>query len=115
MKKKMNSKNSKKKYIKSILKGMMIFCVLFIMGTITVYADGTTVDATAVTGPINLLKDLFAGIVTGIGAIILIYGIFELANGWNGHDSSQVTAGLKKVVSGLIMAVAPQLAIWLLG
>lgn len=65
------------------------------------------VFATAeVVANINIIYTLVSGIIGAIGAITLLYGIFEWASAYQQHDSSQMTVGLKKIVSGLIMVAA---------
>ena len=68
----------------------------------------TTVSASsAVTGKINNITDLVSGIITAAGTIVLFWGVFDFAMAYQQHDSSQQTLSLKKVVAGIIMAVAP--------
>jgi len=67
----------------------------------TVFASG------AVTSKINNITDLVSGIITAAGTIVLFWGVFDFAMAYQQHDSSQQTQSLKKVVAGIIMAVAP--------
>lgn len=76
------------------------FSILFMSVCVQVGATSS------VTGPINKIKDLVLDIVTAIGAIVLIWGIFDFASGYQHHDSSQQTQSMKKIVAGLIMAAA---------
>lgn len=75
-----------------------------------IFAAALPVQATsAVVAKINTLSELVLGIITAAGVIVLAWGIFEFATGYQGHDTSQQTASLKKVISGLIMVFAPQI------
>lgn len=59
---------------------------------------------------INSLSELFMNILSAMGVMILGYGIFNLAAfGLNSHDPSQMTQGIKSVVAGLLVIMAPQI------
>ena len=81
----------------------ILFCTIccLLIFSIPVFATD------AVVSQINLIKDLVLGIITAIGAIVLAWGVFELAFSYQSHDTSQQTAAIKKLVSGLIMVAAP--------
>lgn len=55
---------------------------------------------------INSLETLVMGIITAAGAIVLAWGVFDFAAGYQAHDSAQQTASLKKVVAGILMLLA---------
>ena len=63
-------------------------------------------SAATITGKINNLYDLVLGIIKAAGAIVLAWGVFEFAAGYQSHDSSQQTQSLKKVISGILMCGA---------
>lgn len=59
---------------------------------------------------INSLSELFMNILSAMGVMILGCGIFNLAAfGLNSHDPSQMTQGIKSVVAGLLVIMAPQI------
>ena len=60
----------------------------------------------AITGKINNLYNLVLGIIKAAGAIVLAWGVFEFAAGYQSHDSAQQTQSLKKVISGILMCGA---------
>lgn len=80
--------------------GVCLSAALLLLFPMNVFATDVVV------GQINVLKDLVLGIITAIGSIVLAWGIFEFAFSYQSHDTSQQTAALKKVVSGLIMVAA---------
>lgn len=80
-----------------------VLCTVCFLALISVPAYATE----TVVSQINVIKDLVLGIITAIGAIVLAWGVFELAFSYQSHDTSQQTAALKKVVSGIIMVAAP--------
>ena len=63
-------------------------------------------SSTAITSKINSLYSLVLGIIKAAGAIVLAWGVFEFAAGYQSHDSSQQTQSLKKVISGILMCGA---------
>lgn len=55
---------------------------------------------------LNTLKNISVGIIAGIGVIVLLYGLSELASSYFQHDMSQMPATIRKVVAGVIMISA---------
>ena len=91
----------KKKKLKTIIAGIAAAVVLTLAGG-PAYATNTS----AITGKINNLYNLVLGIIKAAGAIVLAWGVFEFAAGYQSHDSSQQTQSLKKVISGILMCGA---------
>lgn len=85
-----------------IAKAVCIFGILL-------FSTPMTVGAVAeVTAPIKSLQTLVTSIVSAVGAIVLVWGIFDFATAYQQHDSSQQTQSLRKIVAGLLMlAVTP--------
>lgn len=87
-----------------------ILCML-----LTVLAAPVPVFASAVSGgsaisaPLNTLLSLVTDVVTGIGAIITLYGIFEFGNAQQTQDGAAKSFAIQRITGGLIMVVAPQL------
>ena len=69
-------------------------------------SQGVFASSGAITGKINNLYSLVLGIIKAAGAIVLAWGVFEFADGYQSHDSSQQTQSLKKVISGILMCGA---------
>ena len=84
---------------KQIVKVMVMALVLSFCLTLTCQATGA--DAI-----INNLYNLVKSIIIAIGAIVLIWGVFDFATAWQSHDSTQMTAGIRKIVAGVLMAGA---------
>lgn len=59
-----------------------------------------------ITTAMTSLTDLVMKIVQLAGGIVIIWGVFEFASGYQSHDGTQQTAGLKRVVAGLLMFFA---------
>lgn len=92
----------KMKNRQKILTALMLIGILLIGTCPAVYAA----DGGAITGKIDALKDLVLGIVQSAGAIVLLWGIFEFASAYQSHDTTQQTASLKKLISGILMVAA---------
>lgn len=86
-----------------LLTAIMIAGILVLNFCPAVYATGSSGD---ITGKIDALKDLVLGIIQSAGAIVLLWGIFEFASAYQSHDTTQQTASLKKVISGILMVAA---------
>ena len=79
--------------------GILLF--LFLLSIpINVFAPSEVVSR------INSLQSLVMGIITAAGAIVLAWGVFDFAAGYQAHDTSQQTQSLKKVVAGILMLLA---------
>ena len=48
-------------------------------------------------------------LVTGIGSIITLYGIFEFGNAQQTQDGAAKSFAIQRISGGLIMVIAPQL------
>ncbi len=64
---------------------------------------GMHAGASSVVSQINSLSSFVLSIIQAAGVIITAWGIFEFANGYQSHDGTQQTTGLKRVIAGLIM------------
>ena len=69
-------------------------------------AQPVLASSAVITGKINNLYNLVLGIIKAAGAIVLAWGVFEFAAGYQSHDSAQQTQSLKKVISGILMCGA---------
>ena len=90
-----------KKKVRMALKVLAMTAVV-----VTALSQGALASSGAITGKINNLYSLVLGIIKAAGAIVLAWGVFEFAAGYQSHDSSQQTQSLKKVISGILMCGA---------
>lgn len=91
--------NRRKKFLSALLVTGILVMAICPMA----FAAG---DSSAITGKIDALKGLVLGIIQSAGAIVLLWGIFEFASAYQSHDTTQQTASLKKVISGILMVAA---------
>jgi len=74
--------------------------------TIDINPSNTTTGIPDVDAGLSAVIQLVAGIVRGAGFVILAWGVFDFAAGYQQHDSAQQTSGLRKVVAGILMVFA---------
>ena len=78
-----------------------------VLGLVCLWArPAFAANVSTITNKINNLYDLVLGIIKAAGAIVLAWGVFEFAAGYQSHDSAQQTQSLKKVISGILMCGA---------
>ena len=66
--------------------------------------DGNTVIKTG----FNTIYGLIAAIVSSIGSLYLLWGVFEWAQSMNSQDGAQSMA-FKRIAGGLVAVITPQL------
>ena len=84
----------------------MISAAALSLAAAIIMAVPALASSSAITGKITNLYNLVLGIIKAAGAIVLAWGVFEFAAGYQSHDSSQQTQSLKKVISGILMCGA---------
>ena len=77
----------------------------------SVYAAATD----DVTRPLGRLLELLYAVLSGVGAIILAYNIFQLAISIRSHDPSQRSNALLGVVSGIVILLIPSIVRFIQG
>jgi uncharacterized membrane protein (Fun14 family) len=86
------------------------YCRWWLGLTIILFSISCQVNAAnEIVAKVNNIYTIVINIITTIGAIVLAWGIFELASAYQSHDSSLQTQALKKVVSGILMCTTSAL------
>lgn len=62
-----------------------------------------------VTRGFNVIYDIISAIVQSVGALLLLWGLFEWAQALNTQDGGSQSMAFKRVASGLVALIAPQL------
>ena len=62
-----------------------------------------------VTNGFNVIYDIISAIVQSVGALLLLWGLFEWAQALNTQDGGSQSMAFKRVASGLVAIIAPQL------
>ena len=56
-----------------------------------------------------MLYQIIAAIVSSIGSLFLLWGVFEWAQSLNTQDGGAQSAAFKRIGSGIVATVAPQI------
>ena len=67
---------------------------------------GLPVNAAAAT---NSITSAFDSIVSSIGQLYLLWGVFEWATALNSTDGSMQSMAFKRIAAGLVACLAPQI------
>lgn len=86
---------------------MMATYMCLMMNEIFAFADETTAtpSTNAITQPLTNLKTLMIAIVTGIGGILIVKAIMEIAQAYSQQDSASMSNAIKQLIAGIIMAM----------
>ena len=82
--------------------------LLFFAGNVPVFAAGN-VDTSQITGGFDAIYQVIAAIVSSTGTIFLLWGLFEWAQSLNTQDGGAQSIAFKRIGSGLIATLAPQI------
>ena len=75
---------------------------------VPVFAAGN-VDTSQITGGFDAIYQVIAAIVSSIGTIFLLWGLFEWAQSLNTQDGGAQSIAFKRIGSGLVATLAPQI------
>lgn len=97
------------KYIKKAggeaARAVMSVCVAAFLISIHVQATNGNIITTG----FNSLYNVVASIVSNIGQLFLLWGVFEMAASMNTQDGMAQSSAFKRVGGGLIACIAPQI------
>ena len=66
-------------------------------------------DTSQITNGFDAIYQVIAAIVSSIGSIFLLWGLFEWAQSLNVQDGGAQSIAFKRIGSGLIATLAPQI------
>lgn len=72
-------------------------------------ANANDAGAEVVTKSLNNFYNIVAAFVSAVGAIILLWGVFEWGTSMQSNDGSMQANAFKRVGGGLVMILAPQI------
>lgn len=85
---------------------LLLLCVgVFYGGGISVHAAGEEVVQSA----FDVIYSLIAAIISAIGTLLLLWGVFEWAQSLNVQDGGAQSMAFKRIASGLIATLVPQI------
>mgnify|MGYP000093211731 CR=1 FL=1 len=70
---------------------------------------GGNVDTSQITNGFDAIYQVIAAIVSSIGSIFLLWGLFEWAQSLNAQDGGAQSIAFKRIGSGLVATLAPQI------
>ena len=70
---------------------------------------GGNVDTSQITNGFDAIYQVIAAIVSAIGSIFLLWGLFEWAQSLNTQDGGAQSIAFKRIGSGLVATLAPQI------
>ena len=83
----------------------VVLCFLLMAAApVTVFAAGNT---GAITTSFKSIYNIIAAIVTSIGQLYLLWGVFEWATSLNSQDGTAQSMAFKRIAAGLIACMAP--------
>lgn len=93
---------------KQIATFMLLSVAMSVVFTMQVFAaenNGTQVIQTG----FNTIYGLIAAIVSSIGSLYLLWGVFEWAQSMNMQDGGAQSMAFKRIAGGLVAVITPQL------
>lgn len=90
---------------KRMLQMVAVCLMLALFTSQPVLASG----AGAVTAKFNILKEIVATVVSSIGTIVTLWGLFEFGNSMQTQEGGAQSQAMKRISGGLVMVIAPQL------
>ena len=107
MRKKM-MKIDKKQMLTLIVLSLLLSAVLMLQFGYPVLADNNNGSQVIQTG-FNTIYGLVAAIVSSIGSLYLLWGVFEWAQSMNMQDGGAQSMAFKRIAGGLVAVITPQL------
>lgn len=83
-----------------------------IMYGIPAYASNA---AAIVKNGFNIIYDIIAAVVSAIGALYLLWGVFEWAQSMNTQDGGAQSMAFKRIGAGVVACITPQVIPIMLG
>ena len=88
--------------------GFFVFIVMYYPQT-AVFAADASEGAQLVSDTVGKVYDIMAAFVSSVGAIIVLWMLFEMGMAVQSQEGTMQANGIKKVGGGLVMVLAPQL------
>lgn len=85
-----------------------IFVMLLCVGAMNITVNATDSSA-VVTNAFSSFLGVIKSIITCIGIIVILWGVFEMGTAMQGNDGVMQSGAFKRIGGGLVMAIAPQL------
>ena len=108
--KSMKLKLKRKSLDRKQLAGMFVFaCFLSVMSVLQCGVPAFAAGEDIVNSAFDVIYNLIAAVVSSIGTILLLWGVFEWAQSLNVQDGGAQSMAFKRIAAGLISTIGPQL------
>lgn len=95
---------------KMVMAGFLLMGMAMQASPMTVNAKKQS-GAAAVTNSLNDFYSIVAAFVSSVGAIILLWGVFEWGTSMQANDGTMQANAFKRIGGGLVMILAPQIIV----
>ncbi len=66
-------------------------------------------NTAAITSAFGVIYDIIAAIISSIGQLYLLWGVFEWATALNSQDGTMQSMAFKRIAAGVVAVLVPQL------
>lgn len=98
-------KPQKKQVAETLAFSLLLVGISVMQCYVPVFAAGEDI----VNSAFDVIYNLIAAVVSSIGTILLLWGVFEWAQSLNVQDGGAQSIAFKRIAAGLIATIGPQL------
>lgn len=98
----------KLKKLLSVENASEVFVMMLCVGAMNITANAAD-SSTVVTNAFSSFLSVIKSIISCIGIIVILWGVFEMGTAMQGNDGVMQSGAFKRIGGGLVMAIAPQL------
>lgn len=100
-------RNLRVRFLKKTVPAVIIAAVMMTMFTVPTFASSA--GATVIENGFATLLDIVKALVSAIGTIVLLWGLFEWGTSLQSPNGAEQSSAFKRIGGGLVMILAPQL------
>ncbi len=102
-----NKHPDSKKKDKTLMLGILLMVFSFFLAACHPFPVFATGNTGAITTSFKSIYNIIAAIVTSIGQLYLLWGVFEWATSLNSQDGTAQSMAFKRIAAGLVACMAP--------
>lgn len=92
-----------------IKKAAYIMCMVGVNVSLCAHPVLANSGVEIVTTGLDALLEIIKAFISSVGALVVLWGIFEWGNSMQGNDGIMQASSFKRIGGGLVMTVGPQL------
>ena len=92
---------------KTLMLGILLMVFSFFLAACCPFPVFATGNTGAITTSFKSIYNIIAAIVTSIGQLYLLWGVFEWATSLNSQDGTAQSMAFKRIAAGLVACMAP--------